>query len=333
VFTTLNNQATRTNGKAAESAFAQAVPMSSLCSFCQHTNPADARYCNECGCTLQLKPCERCDAINALNATHCHHCGGDFTRSPSTAGTATSTAAEYEAQVRSSVVRAVERVGGDLRRFPRGDGQKFARQVCAILGAAVLIAASGAVFYGDRESVPIGTPTATRSSARVDVASVASATSPQLPPTKPITVLQVPHSEATNNPVNAGNGWRDIASSARAVTVPRQDPEALSAGATERPPSSVSTAITTSLPAATAATAAKVGEPAQARRAKRSPVSKHAGIASSARASPYAATTFPSDDLPSSSFEPPQYRTTSGTCSDGVAALGLCKKQDPSGAR
>jgi len=308
--------------------------MSSLCSFCQHTNPADARYCNECGCALQLKPCERCDAINALDATHCHHCGGDFTRSPSTAGTAASTAAstaaEYEAQVRSSVVRAVEMVGGDLRRFPRGDGQKFARQVRAILGAAVLIAASGAVFYGDRESVPIGAPTATRSSARVDDARVAFAPSPQLPPTKPITVLQVPHSEPTNSVLNAGNGWRDNASSERASTVPRQDPKALSAGATERPASSVSKSIATALPAITAANAANVGAPGQSRRAKQSSVSKRAGMASSARASPYAATTFPSNDLPSSSFEPPQYRTPSGTCSDGVAALGLCNKQDAS---
>lgn len=262
------------------------------CSFCQHANPADARYCNECGGALQLKPCKRCDAINALDATQCHHCGADFTRLPSTAATATSTAAEQQAQGRSSVVRAVERVDADLRRFARRDGPKFARHARAVLAGVVLIGTGGAVYDGDRESMPIGTPTVTRSSAPVDVDRVMSATSPQLSPSKPITVLQVPQSEATNEPVNASND---------------------------------------SLPAMTPASTAKEREPAEARRAKRSPVSRHAGIASPVRASGSARTTLPSYDPPSPSFEPSQYGARSGTCSDGVAALGLCNKQDASG--
>ena len=265
--------------------------LSLCCSFCQHANPADAKYCNECGGALRLKPCVRCDAINAQDATQCHHCGGDFTQSQSTAATVTSTAAEQEAQGRSSVVRAVETIDRDLRRFARRDGLKFAQHARVILAGVVLIGAGGAVFDGDRESMPIGTPTITRVSAPVAVARMVSATSPQLPLTKPITVLHVTQSEATSNPVNTGND---------------------------------------SLPAIMPSSAAKEGEPAEVRRAKRSPVSRHAGITSPVRASASTRATFPSDDLPSSSFEPPQYRTRSGTCSDGVAALGLCNKQDAS---
>ena len=270
--------------------------LSLCCSFCQHANPADAKYCNECGGALRLKPCVRCDAINAQDATRCHHCGGDFTQSPSTAATVTSTAAEQEAQGRSSVVRAVETIERDLRRFARRDGAKFAQHARVILAGVVLIGAGGAVFDGDRESMPIGTPTITRFAAPVAVARVVSATSPQLPLTKPITVLHVTQSEATSNPVNTGN-------------------DSLPAD---------------SLPAITPSSIAKDGEPAETRRAKRSPVSRHAGITRPVRASASTRATFPSDDLPSSSFEPPQDRTRSGPCSDGVAALGLCNKQDAS---
>ncbi len=45
------------------------------CLFCQHANPAGAKFCNECGSGLRLQPCERCDAINDRDAPQCHHCG------------------------------------------------------------------------------------------------------------------------------------------------------------------------------------------------------------------------------------------------------------------
>jgi len=45
------------------------------CRFCGHVNPDGARYCNECGSQLNLKPCRLCDAINDVAAEHCHKCG------------------------------------------------------------------------------------------------------------------------------------------------------------------------------------------------------------------------------------------------------------------
>src|SRR5215471_9532148 len=31
-----------------------------LCRFCDHYNPAGAKFCNDCGSPLHLKPCEQC---------------------------------------------------------------------------------------------------------------------------------------------------------------------------------------------------------------------------------------------------------------------------------
>jgi hypothetical protein len=52
--------------------------MSSVCCSCQHPNRADAKFCNECGCPLGLKPCAQCDAINGVGASECQRCGADL---------------------------------------------------------------------------------------------------------------------------------------------------------------------------------------------------------------------------------------------------------------
>ena len=48
--------------------------MAALCAFCLHANPSDAKFCNECGNTLRLRPCARCDAVNDVDARQCHSC-------------------------------------------------------------------------------------------------------------------------------------------------------------------------------------------------------------------------------------------------------------------
>ena len=45
------------------------------CLFCAHTNPAGAKFCNECGAPLHLRPCNRCEAINDQVAKNCYQCG------------------------------------------------------------------------------------------------------------------------------------------------------------------------------------------------------------------------------------------------------------------
>jgi hypothetical protein len=44
------------------------------CPFCEHDNPAGARFCNECGSPLYLKPCPQCEAVNDSAALQCFQC-------------------------------------------------------------------------------------------------------------------------------------------------------------------------------------------------------------------------------------------------------------------
>jgi ribosomal protein L40E len=49
-----------------------------VCSFCDHHNPAAAKFCNDCGSPLHLKPCNRCHAVNHQAATNCQQCGAEY---------------------------------------------------------------------------------------------------------------------------------------------------------------------------------------------------------------------------------------------------------------
>jgi ribosomal protein L40E len=48
-----------------------------VCPFCDHHNPAGAKFCNDCGSPLHLKPCNQCDAVNHQAATNCYKCGAE----------------------------------------------------------------------------------------------------------------------------------------------------------------------------------------------------------------------------------------------------------------
>ena len=48
-----------------------------VCPFCDHRNPAGAKFCSDCGSPLHLKPCNQCDAVNSQAATNCYKCGAE----------------------------------------------------------------------------------------------------------------------------------------------------------------------------------------------------------------------------------------------------------------
>ncbi len=52
-----------------------------LCNYCEHGNPADAKYCNSCGATLTLAPCRRCGAVNEVTSATCYQCRGNLQES------------------------------------------------------------------------------------------------------------------------------------------------------------------------------------------------------------------------------------------------------------
>src|SRR6185295_8801901 len=49
-----------------------------MCAFCDHRNPAGAKFCNDCASPLHLKPCKQCDAINDQASTNCYKCGAAY---------------------------------------------------------------------------------------------------------------------------------------------------------------------------------------------------------------------------------------------------------------
>src|SRR5207344_2746490 len=55
-----------------------------VCPFCDHHNPAAAKFCNDCGSPLHLKPCSRCGAVNHQAATNCYKCSAEYPASLTT---------------------------------------------------------------------------------------------------------------------------------------------------------------------------------------------------------------------------------------------------------
>src|SRR5205823_3192282 len=49
-----------------------------VCPFCDHHKPAGAKFCNDCGSPLHLKPCNQCHAVNHQAATNGYKCDAEF---------------------------------------------------------------------------------------------------------------------------------------------------------------------------------------------------------------------------------------------------------------
>lgn len=45
------------------------------CHFCEHVNPVGAKFCSDCGVSLNLRPCKACAAASELAAAACRVCG------------------------------------------------------------------------------------------------------------------------------------------------------------------------------------------------------------------------------------------------------------------
>jgi hypothetical protein len=135
------------------------VMASFRCPFCQHPNPEHAKFCNECGNTLGLKPCTKCDAVNAASALECHSCGERFGASGSSSASEDASGPVGSTDP-SSVVRALETLPVEhaLHEGRRGNA-RFARPVRAsrprLVAAVVLVIVLGGL-YGYRQSTHPG---------------------------------------------------------------------------------------------------------------------------------------------------------------------------------
>ncbi len=80
------------------------------CPSCDHANPANSHFCNQCGMPVHFEACGRCDAINLRGATSCHKCGSSV---PGSAIPETTTAAP--AVVETLSTQAERPLGAKLR--------------------------------------------------------------------------------------------------------------------------------------------------------------------------------------------------------------------------
>ena len=45
-----------------------------ICQYCEHANPVDAKFCAGCGAPLHLIPCPQCGAVNQKASKTCYQC-------------------------------------------------------------------------------------------------------------------------------------------------------------------------------------------------------------------------------------------------------------------
>lgn len=99
-------------------------PLPLSCSFCNQPNPADAKFCNQCGSPLGFKPCPSCEAVNEKSAGRCHQCGVAFIEAQADVATtvADSAAAEAASHALADEIRAEASVDAvDAKASPSGD--------------------------------------------------------------------------------------------------------------------------------------------------------------------------------------------------------------------
>ena len=52
-----------------------------LCQYCEHANPEDAKFCAGCGAPLHLIPCPHCGSVNQKTSKTCYQCHGELRES------------------------------------------------------------------------------------------------------------------------------------------------------------------------------------------------------------------------------------------------------------
>jgi len=302
--------------------------MPSRCFFCQHGNPTGAKYCNECGCAMDWRPCERCGAMNDIDATHCRDCGGQFT-SAATGDDTTSAVRDESAQSDSSVARALEIIGAERTRDSQGRTQpgglvianieRASSRSTVVIGAVFVAVAIGALLYGSARTVGLNASTHTpaaqgdtrEASGLVDQSQVVEhKATDQIP----VVADAASRRETVATSANTSNGTTTSMSASPRVPLP--DANDLTAGQPDAPAPVVSTSPAAAKPDATAGTVPDSSPRKNAaRRTQMASGSQH--------------------DTPGSlrernggnlslRTEPPDYLKQAGECTDGVAALGLC---------
>lgn len=130
------------------------------CPFCQHDNPADSKYCSDCGGCLYLVPCASCGAINDVKASVCYQCQAHLQPgSTDTLAHPSPLAVVAPAREADILTRALE-VGTlepPVTVAPVAAATPFWRRYRSagvLAGTAALVAIAGMGYYSYRHQVP-----------------------------------------------------------------------------------------------------------------------------------------------------------------------------------
>ncbi|MCV2356057.1 zinc ribbon domain-containing protein [Paucibacter sp. B2R-40] len=142
----------------------------SQCPYCDHVSPAGSKFCNDCGAALHLRPCPHCGSVNDITqSTHCSRCNGDlgFNEATEPADIEVIDAvapAPVEMPLLSEVIESTSpQAVSSAPAAPYFDAQpKPARSFAPLLGIAV-IAVAAASYFGLR-TAPEAKPVAAQAS-------------------------------------------------------------------------------------------------------------------------------------------------------------------------
>src|SRR5262245_15873583 len=102
------------------------------CAFCNHANPPESKFCNECGADLNLTLCQACDAVNHRGMSECHKCGVPLREQSMER---TDTVADTVAETAADTVQASDAPLPEKRR-----------RISPLIVVGFVVAAAGALF-------------------------------------------------------------------------------------------------------------------------------------------------------------------------------------------
>jgi len=293
-----------------------------VCAFCSHANLAGSSFCNECGASLQLNLCSKCQAINHRTASICHKCGAELPSASSTAVIANDLPlGESVCAPASTTVTSVRfRSTDDVFLIPAPETRAALplRRRSAAFIALPLIAVAAAVYYAyhNRDVVP-------PESASVRYSAAISKPSPGIGASE-VGGNKEPEARPETMATNAADTKTELPSVPSAQDGAAQAEPATAESKLDNVPASESSPEeqpqpTVSPPAAAITKSARDGP---------RPIPKdRVGSVPAPKSSPGVLIAPPTPRPPpqgvAASFQPPT------ACSEAVAALGLCKRNNP----
>jgi hypothetical protein len=288
-----------------------------VCAFCDHTNPAGSSFCNECGASLQLNLCPGCEAINHRNATNCHKCGAALPNASSIEVIANDSllGESVGPPASTTVIAAMSPVIDEAIPAPEAKPALPLRRSSAAFVALPLIAVAAVVYYAyhNRDVAPPDS-TSMRHSAAITERSTVMGTS-EVGDRKALEAR--PETMATNS----ADAKTELPSALNEEEPAQIEPAPAeskpdNASASENPPEEHPPPAE-SPPAAAPTRSARDGPRPKPR--------DRGGSVPASKSGPGVSIAPPTlrPPSPGAGFQPP------AACSDAVAALGLCKRNNP----